>query len=370
MARVRGLRLVLRLLFAVGLALLVLEGGLRWVLFSEAARARDLGWQLRRPELYGLYESGREFWQLRAALGVESGLGPAAEFDARLGWRNRFFDGETLEHVDEVALGARRPVLLFGDSNARCVEPPEDCWEGLLARSSLGETHALLNYGVGGYGFDQAALLMRHALPRFLERDPVVVIGILVDDDLDRCWLALRDGPKPSFSLAGDALVLEPPAPSAAEFLARRPLAIRSYLVRLLAVGGGLVSRERVLAWAGESEHVAEKKALARALVLDLERELTARGVEHFFVLFNALPSLTRSGEGQWEEPFLRALFAEHGIPFVSSRSPLERHFAASRSDPRELFHADGIGSNHYTAAANALVFPALAKGLAGRFER
>ena len=171
--RARRLRLFLRLAVAGCALLLVLEGGLRFLLFSDFARRHKLGWQARREELYSVYESGREFWKLRAVLGRETGLGATAEFDARLGWRNQFFDGETLAHVDEAALGARRTVLLFGDSYARCVEPSEDCWEGLLERSELGGTHALLNYGVGGYGLDQACLLMQLALPRFRARNPM-----------------------------------------------------------------------------------------------------------------------------------------------------------------------------------------------------
>jgi len=371
-ARARRLRLALRLCAAAGVALLLAELALRWVLFSDVARAHKLGWQLRREELYSIYESGREFWQLRTAFGREAGLGAAAEFDARLGWRNRFFDGATLAHVDEPTLGARRPVLLFGDSYARCVEEPRDCWEGLLERSELGATHALLNYGVGGYGLDQATLLMQLALPRFRARDPVVVLGILVDDDLDRCYLALRDGPKPYFTLADGALVAHPPeTASGAEFLARHPLAIRSYLVRLVAVGGGLVARERVSAWSGEAEHVAEKQALTRALLSTLRDQLTAEGVEFFVLLFHARPALVERGPKQWEEPFLRALLAELGVPHVSARTYLERDLAARGVAPASYYHPEGtLGNNHYTAEANGLVFQAIADGLAGRFER
>ena len=93
-------------------------------------------------------------------------------------------------------------MLLFGDSFCECATPPEECWQGLLERSPLGPRFALVNYGTGGYGLDQVLLLARRVLDRWRGRDPLVVVGILVDDDLDRDALALRNFPKPRFRLA------------------------------------------------------------------------------------------------------------------------------------------------------------------------
>ncbi|MSR63406.1 MAG: SGNH/GDSL hydrolase family protein [Planctomycetes bacterium] len=240
--RPRARRLVARaarLGLGLVLAVLLAEGALRFVLFSDQARAWSVGWSLRHEGLYTAHASGREFWQLRARLASEPPSAAARLSDERVGWLGERFDRD-LVHVDEPGLGARTPVLLFGDSYAHCVEPAGPCWQGLLERSELAPRFALLNYGVGGYGLDQTYLLMRLVLPRFQARAPVVVIGILVDDDLDRCYLALRDAPKPYFTLQGGDLMLHPPeARDTPSFLRAHPLEIHSYLWRLFTFKRG-----------------------------------------------------------------------------------------------------------------------------------
>lgn len=348
--------------------LLALEGGLRFVLFSPFARAHGYGWQLRNEALYTAREAGRETWALRAAI-----HGPAprsAEFDERFGWLPEDIDRTTLASPDEARLGSRRPLLLYGDSYARCVSEAGLCWGELLERSPLAQRFALVNYGVGGFGLGQIHLLMQATLARFQERDPLVVIGILVDDDLDRSYLPFRSKPKPYFTLEGDELVLHPlEHEDAASWLADNPPAIRSFLWRWVLFGSGLVPRRAALALTMEADHVEEKAALNRRLLAEIQHDLERRGLEHFFVLFHARKALEAPGAYAWQEPFLYRTFEELEIRFVSSKRFLRAHLARTGTGPEALFFAEGPGLNHYTALANEIVFEALRAGIEGRFE-
>ncbi len=368
-AKARRLRRLARLALALVAIALGLELGLRWLVLGTSDLARRLGAPLRRAELWADARGDGEYWQLQALFAGESAGWPHPDRDPELGWLRSDLDPRTLAHPDEERVGARRPVLLLGDSFAECATPPEDCWQGLLERDPLGARFALLNYGNGGYGLGQILLLARRALERWRGRDPLVVVGILVDDDLDRSWLALRNFPKPRFRLEQGRLVLEPPgAPSAKEQLALRPLAIRSLLWRALLYQCGLPGRAR--GWlTGEARRVEEKRALNRALLEALEEELDARGLEHFYLLFHAQTALHQEVPFRWQEPLLYEALGALGAPFVSSRRALLEAMAERETGVEHFFLASGPGRNHYTAEGNAAVFRALRDGLEGRFE-
>lgn len=366
----RRRRLLLLLCAGVGLGLLLSELVLRFVLFSDLAREMGIGWRLRNAALYTPREAGRETWKLRRLLEDRSVPSRSPDFHPTLGWLRADVDPVTFEHASEARLGTRRPVLLFGDSYAQCVSQAELCWEDLLERDPLDARYALLNYGVGGYGLDQVFLLMESVLERFSDRDPLVVIGILIDDDLDRSYLGLRGFPKPRFTLEGSELVLHPlEQVDTFDYLAAHGLGIRSYLWRWLLFGSGWVSPATALAWTDEADHVAVKEALNRRLLEAIRDSLVRRELESFVVLFRARRSLESSGPYRWQEPLLRRTLADLGLPFVSSKRVLDERLVAGEVAIEDLYIPSGPGLNHYTAAANRIVFEALRAGLLGQFE-
>ncbi len=367
-------RRVSRWLLFTGLALvlgfLLLEGALRFLLFSELEWARRLGAPLRREPLYCSTASGREYWKLHLLFSGQQAELIHPFFDARVGWLKPDIEPGTLRHRRERGLRGRRPVLLYGDSYAACAVAAEHCWEALLERSELGRDLCLLNYGVGGYGLDQCYLLLEHTLGLYAERDPIVVIGILVEDDLDRSYLGLRSNPKPWFTLEEDRLVLHPiedPVPLG--FVRDHPVGIASYAWRAGLFGLGLASPERALSWTAERDHVQVKQALNARILEELRCALTARGLESFFVLFHGTRSLGSSGPYGWQEPFLHRIFEEQGLPFVSSRRWLLEHARATGTPLEDYFIPEGAGKNHYRPETNEIVFGALLAGLQGRFE-
>jgi hypothetical protein len=132
---------------------------------------------------------------------------------------------------------------------------------------------------------------------------------------------------------------------------------------------GPRAARESAIAWAGEGGHVAEKQSLGAALLGAARAELEARGLRWFVLVFHARASLSTPEGEAWQERFLLAELARQRIPYVSSRTALEADMQKTGAAPESYFHASGFGANHYTAAADAVVFAALQAGLEGRFE-
>jgi hypothetical protein len=356
-------------LASVTVGLVLLELSYRALLFADWTRDWAIARHLRRPELYA-DSRGRDYWKLFTLFrrpGYHRNRMPRNE---RLGWLKEKIDPETFAHQDEATLGGRRPVLLFGDSYGGCVRRAERCWEELLEASELSGRYALLNYSGGGYGFDQICLLMQAVLPRFAGRDPVVVVGILVDDDLDRSYLPIRIRSKPYFELDDGRLVLHLASEGdPMRFVEEHPVGIVSYAWRWLLFGSGLFARDRAMAWTGERDHVAVKKAINARLLADTQAELERLGFEHFFLLFHGEGAAKNGGPLDWQEVFLYEELARHGISFVSSKRYLRAHLRATGAPASSLFFQDEPGKGHYTDEANALVFEAFRDGLAGRFE-
>jgi hypothetical protein len=338
------------------------EGALRALLFVDALSGPAAG--LRNELNFADAYSDDEAWALRALFRPQLAAAPHPHAHARLGWVSEALEPGSLRHVDEPVPAEERPVLLYGDSFARCLTERTDAWEGLLERSPLGPTHQLLNFGVGGYGLDQIELLLDATLERHAHRNPLVIVGILVEDDLDRTALALRNFPKPRYEVVDGELVLElPRAGSAADFAAQHPPAIRSYLWRLF-LHRGLPVRVRH-ALTGEEERRAAKRARCRLLLERMHARLTTLGLEHFVVLFHAEKAMATVGPYSWQEPFLYETLRELELPFVSSKRALLEDIAHTGLAPEAYLPLE----RHYDARGNAVVFRAFERGFAGEFE-
>jgi len=364
-------RVAARVLLVLAVSALALEGLLRWALFGEGELAGRLARRLdlRQPELFAAPWSS-DYWRLRHRFGRTS-AGWIPNPDPALGWLPSEVEAGTYAHPGEGELGERRPVLLFGDSYARCATEPEDCWEGLLERSPLSERYRLLNYGAGGYGFDQTVLLCRRVLPRFAGRAPVVVVSVLVDDDLDRSLLEVRSWPKPRLRLVDGRAVPDPdPLPgSRAEFWADMELSIRSYAWSWLVHGTSLLPWRLREGDAGS--RAREMRALNQALLRELGAELDAAGTTWFVLLFHGWSWFGEPSSAllEREAVVLDALRASD-VPWVSSRAAIERDARATGRGMADYWQVGGTSPNHYTPLGNEVVFRALRAGLEGEWTR
>ena len=257
-------------------------------------------------------------------------------------------------------------MLLFGDSYAWCATPAADCWQGLLERSELSDRLCLLNYGAGGYGLDQTVLLLDLALPRFIDRDPIVVVSLLVDDDLDRSLLDVRGWPKPRFELADGTLVrVERELPATREdFLAEDGVRIGSYAWRWFVHG------TRLLPWRLRRWPIGDLDGrmvdLNRALLADVVDRLEVSGVPFAFLLFHgwSIFDPTPSHGLRLREDLVTGELDRLGTPWISSRRAILEDAALTGRGRGDYFLLEGRMPNHYTPLGNAVVFAPLRDAL------
>lgn len=357
---------------AIGLclALVLSEFALRFVLFhgGDSSLAR----KLRRADYFADGDSDDDYWKLRWLFAPREARAACHGWDPVLGWAGSYVRPDTYEHVRAQPHAERegRLVLLYGDSFSQCATPEEQCFPGLLGRSDLATRYRMLNYGVGGYGLDQIALMIQRSIDRYRAENPIVIVGMLVDNDLDRSVLSVRDWPKPRLDVRGDELVLrEPVAPSFDTYLERHPLEVRSYFARLVAHRSRWLPQSWRDVLGARNPRIAEKEALNRAILATIHRELASRELEHFFLLFHSQWTLVPPGADDWEEQLVRSTCADLGARVVSVRPYL---LAAAGGDPgaaARFYLQGGRGVGHLTPLGNAITFEAMRDGIECREE-
>lgn len=348
----------------LGAGLVAAELGLRSILFGWLRANTQMGAGLRRAAYYTDGSHHDEFWILQALFRRAPTRGHA-HHDPLLGWTGKVEPG-TYAHPDEPRIGARRPILLYGDSNAQCMTVSSECFEGLLEESDLARDHVLLNYGVGGYGLDQIYLMLRATIDRLADRDPIVIVSLMIDDSLERSMLSFREWPKPRFGVRdGELIEPRPVDPDGVRFLAQHRPAIPSYLYRLAAhrLRRPPHSAERTPA------EIAAGRELNRALLAAIREELERRSLRYFFFLFYYELGLERRGAGAWSEDLVLEFLRETGSPYVSMRDFLEVVFGERFEGFGGIIgRGDPVLQGHFNDAGNRLAFEAMRQGLEGRF--
>jgi len=339
-----------------------IEFGLRAALFGESPWIREHTWQLRRAELYFDPSSDDDYWKLRHYVEGSTGEVPATQIDPVLGWIDTSFDPVTLISRDlPDASDPRQPVLLFGSSFSRCMAESGECFEALLARSALRDRFVLVNCGVRGYGIDQTYLLIAATIARYAERKPVVIVGLQIDDDIDRCVLRLRGSPRPKLVLQGGRLVRESESvPVLAEYLRDNPIRATSYEWRGVVRACGLSSSDAL---------EREKRELGAAVVAGIAEELRAARVEFFFVLYSGEQTLRAKQGEPWSEALALDELGKLAAPFVATRAPLEQFAREHGGSNAECFLHEGEAGGHYSARGNQIAFSAMLAGLEGKFD-
>ena len=270
--------------FSLFLSLLIAELVFRWMVFGKNPKFQHL----RNPGLYAS-ETSDDYWKLYYRL--DGFYKPPKNPQPVLGFISRF-DRITLDHDNIDSLKNKRPVLLYGDSFAQCIDTVE-CFQHILNRdSSFNSDYYLLNYGVGGYGVDQIYLLCSLTVNKF--NNPYVIFSIL-PADMDRSLLTVRTGQKPFFVIENDALVLKgvPINPNPDAFFKENPPSIISYLYAYF-----LRSDLNPFISLNEGSPAVKKKILDlnEKIILQVERKLKSKGLEHVFLLYDPL----YTADGDW----------------------------------------------------------------------
>lgn len=367
----RGGRRRRRLWIPIALALVVfalaLEGGVRWIVLSEGAREWKLAERLRQPQLYGHPQRDDLYWLLQSRFLPDAQRASRPKYEPVLGWIQQSIESGTWRHLGVRRLDGRRPVLLYGDSFAMGMTDAEFVFPALLEATPLGRDLCMLNYGVGGYGLDQVYLLLRRSLDHFAGLEPIVIVGVLVQDDLDRCALSFRCWPKPR--LVERAGRLEPEGEvvctteEAWEQSSARPL---SYAWRLLS--GQLKQRSFPADEFSEADDSRGPgaRAIAEAVLRGIVGELEQRSIPYVFVLFHDASSFAPRTSRSWRDELLESTLDELGAPWVSTRPIMLARTEELRMPIGALFGNTAHTEGHYGELGNLVAFHAMLAG----FER
>ncbi len=367
---------LLRALVAIGLGttlgLVVAEGLVRYLIFSDSPLALSWGGHLRVPRRFADPKTDEDYFKLRQIwMDVDKSLG-AHRLHPVLGWHSALVTGDELGHLDAENLGDRRPVLMYGDSFVACMTPEEECWQGLVEDSALSRKVGLINYGVRGYGLGQIYLMLRDSLDQWQDRDPLVIVGVLLDDDLDRVVYEFRGGPKPRFGVSGEELTIDYPGDvSIEEWMKEHPPSITSYLGAMLIHSSGLLPGS----WTGlgieSSEGIKLKTDTSRLLLREIRGELEARELDYFFIIFEGPRIGVNRKRQTWRREFLALTLDELEIPWVLANRALQKERRQSGEESLGVFYIpDGRkGGRHFNARGNQVVFKSLMRGMQGRFD-
>ncbi|HVS17617.1 MAG TPA: hypothetical protein VMT18_03370 [Planctomycetota bacterium] len=350
-----------RLLLALVVGAVFFEVGLRVLLTSPPTRDSALARVLGNPGRFAFSHEDL-YWRFVHRLSTSEAPTFEPPHDARLGWTWPDIVPGTYAHSEMDRIAHRRPVMLFGDSYSACLTEREACFQGLMERSHLAEACRLLNYGVCGYGFDQSCLLARAVAERYQGMDPVIVVGLLVDDDLSRMLLTLREYPKPRLRLVdGRVSVTGVPVRSRTEYLAEP----------------GPLPQSWALAWMSQalrshplgdprSPGRIEVEALTRAVVTELVDDLRARDLDFYFLLFHTADNFLAWNPGDWQTQLVTRTLDDLDAPWYEVREELARRLAEGGGAIADFYiPMSEPGGGHYDADGNAAAFAVLLRGLA-----
>jgi hypothetical protein len=380
---------VFKLLLFGALAVLILEG-LSWVLAGLAARffatpipnrTAFFAEQTERLQRLATNQSVRA--RIHPVLGWEYGTGAVSDTERLNGQGLR----AAHDYAPEAVAGETR-LAVFGDSYAYCNEVTDaESWPGQIEAGWKAE---VLNYGVGGYGADQAFLRFRGEGTRL--KPSIVIMGFTSMMatrvvSLYRRFQDPRDGPwfKPRFVLQGDQLRLIP-APVASAADAERIIAAPARIIefgrqdfwytpaifehglyrwsatyRLLACTGQSVWRRyfhRDRIFTGRTLNPrSEAFALLTHIFRDFAAAVRAAGAEPVALMLPPRGDVELyAGAGRLSYDTIRPEIERLGVRVIDPA----RALATSSDAVSDLFASGG----HYSARGNAIVAAAVAEAL------
>jgi hypothetical protein len=291
---------IVLILISVCITLAVSEVIYRKLIFSNENHFKFL----KEPKQYANQEWDANYWKLAQIWGLIRPPYP----DTLLGWEYELQPKSFLHHDAENLMG-RRPVLIYGDSFANCIDST-NCFEDYLNNDTVfSKTNFIINYGMGGFGVDQIYTLMKNSF-RLYEK-PYIIFSFLTFD-LDRSGLSIREGQKPFYTLdTSGELILNTSNynPDAAEYLKQNPPEIKSYLWKKflyskLNILPGVIKRYLQ----GETAQNVFLKKLNRKLIHESVKVLRENKIDFIFLIFEGYNDFTTPKETKWRTDLIREI--------------------------------------------------------------
>jgi hypothetical protein len=338
---------------AVGgpLGFLVLEFGLRAILFSPSIVFP----LLKVPGLYADADASDDYWVLYHYYSKARFRTPEY-VDPTLGWVQG--GASALGAISDKYLSETdvkdRPLLFFGDSFIAGATTLHERIPQLLEKQLPG--FSVLNYGVGGYGTDQITLRFKRETQRWKDRNPVVLVGILLKD-MDRSLLTFRISQKPYYRIEGGTLRLYYPRyRTNAEFIAKYRFHTKLFAyAALVSLGRHALGLEGGDPW--------RREELNRRIIADACDFIAKNRLEAYFVILYDKPELLEALQGtttRREYEIKAALSAAGYENVIDTKELLLEPLREKRLKVDDVFLEDG----HYNAEGNRIVAGGLAAHL------
>ncbi|MFA5275613.1 MAG: SGNH/GDSL hydrolase family protein [Candidatus Omnitrophota bacterium] len=318
---------------------------------------------LRNPWLYASWYDDDDFWKLYYKFKGEFKPPPSVAIHPLLGWSQEPIDtdnplGLRKENL-EFFSSSKKQILFYGDSFVDGVVSSQDYQIPRYIAKRLNDA-VVIDLGCGGYGLDQMYLLFK--LTHEKSHNPLVIFGILVEDDLDRSILSVRTGQKPYFIVQNEKLVLQgvPMDSIPAHYFATNPPKIKSYLFRMVfrATTKGITLLGQSLN-IGKSKWFINRKMNDKILINTkiiegIDTLCKTQGYSLLFVLFHGQYELASGG--CWQTEFLKSLFHGMNIRYIDTADFL-RSYNRQYSIPFSDFYVnEGFGEGHHNNLGNRII--------------
>ena len=334
------------ILISVSVTLFLCEFIFRKILFSD----NDAYKNLRKPGDYADSEWDANYWKLAQIWGVTKPPKP----NPLIGWGYEFWQ-KSLLHPDIEHLGKRRPVLIYGDSFANCIDSTQ-CFEDYLNNdSSFAKNNYLINYGTGGYGVDQIYTLMKNSHRHY--KNGFVVFSFLTFD-MDRTGLSFREGQKPLYSYDKNGeLILDSSKfnPDPGKYLEQNPPRIKSYLWKKFLYGKmNFLSASFTQSFKGELQQREILKKLNTTLIHEAAKELRESKTDFVFLIFQGFNDFTMPEKDNWRIQLVKGILEEEKIPFIWAKDLIKDNYKPE--DPKDLDRFLIPGDGHPTSYFNKII--------------
>lgn len=334
---------------------LLLEGVIRVGVFSNRFGIP----YLKQSGLYAGYSEDDDYWKLYYQLEGEFKPPHLRAVHSLLGWSQVWVDKNNPLGLQKDALDLfscdKTKVLFYGDSYVKGIVSSPDYEIPRYLTNCFQET-AVIDLGCGGYALDQMFLLF--TLTHKQTRNPYIIFGILVEDDLDRSILSVRTGQKPYFKVKNDKLLLQgiPIDSDPKHYFDTNPAQIKSYFFRFLFRGFSRRTHflERRLS------KIPEKLKVNSKIIDEIGAVCKKEGYPLLFVLFHANPLAAPT----WQEIFLKNKLSQLRVACVDTRFFLFSYASEHKLKVEDFYVMEGIGRAHHNNLGNKVIADGLRKYL------
>ncbi len=290
----------------------------RKILFSKSSLLKDY----RRPQLYG-EDWDENFWKLAYIWGATKPI-PA---DPVLGWVHTIFP-KSFFHPEVKNISVKRPVLLYGDSFAQCIDSTKKFQDFLNHDTIFSKSFHFLNYGIGAFGVDQMYTLFSRTYERY--KKPLVIFSLMTED-LDRSCLSFREGQKPYYIInSNNELVFytDKFKETNEQYIKSYPPRIVSYLWRRFLYSDLNFLPDGATEYlSGEHANKKKIKRLNEILIKETISKLRESNTDFLFLIFAHLNDMKTKDNENWRVDFIKQLLDENKVPYIWTKDLIKNKF-------------------------------------------